>query len=452
VPIGDIDIPGIGKEVVMATIWQSHILWSAAIIGLIFIGATAEYVGVLTKQIKYDRFAEGTALATILLFATGSFTPIFGILFLITLYPVFWSYMQNIMFWVLFAEAFMFVGEIILLYAWYASWEKLAYRKKLHVVIGFMAAMFLTAQMTFINVVASYLLTPSDSAANNVGATFMNATFIPLNMHRFVGNISYAGFLIAGYAALRYLRSTTESNREYYDWMGHWGLLWGFGFFLLQPFIGYGYLKSIREHNAPAFDYIMQGDKSWLFNMLAMMLGIISVTSVSYCLHKLKYAVKPLPTLRNITLGALGFLAVFSLLNIIPANGNLVPQIGLVLFDGKGTEFPLGQMYPWKFFGIIGMILVGVFALGLYLKATAEGFYWGRAGRWSQYALLTTAVAVIITMLVMGYTRETARRGANPPDESGGFLINSCITLGQDVVAEGCPAATQITSSQEGSA
>lgn len=451
-PIGDINIPGIGKEVVMATIWQSHVLWSAAIIGLIFIGATAEYVGVLTKQIKYDRFAEGTALATILLFATGSFTPILGILFLITLYPVFWSYMQNIMFWVLFAEAFMFVGEIILLYAWYASWEKLAYRKKLHVVIGFMAAMFLTAQMTFINVVASYLLTPSDSAANNVGATFMNATFIPLNMHRFVGNISYAGFLIAGYAALRYLRSTTESNREYYDWMGHWGILWGFGFFLLQPFIGYGYLKSIREHNTPAFDYIMQGDKSWLFNMLAMLLGIISVTSVSYCLHKLKYAVKPLPTLRNITLGALGFLAVFSLLNIIPANGNLVPQIGLVLFDGKGTEFPLGHMYPWKFFGIIGMILVGVFALGLYLKATAEGFYWGRTSRWSQYALLTTAVAVIITMLVMGYTRETARRGGNPPDESGGFLVNSCITLGQDVVAEGCPAATQITSSQEGSA
>ena len=85
-PIGDIDIPGIGKEVVMAVIWQSHILWAAAIIGIIFIGATAEYVGVLTKQPKYDRFAKGTAIVTILLFATGSFTPIVGLLMLTTLY------------------------------------------------------------------------------------------------------------------------------------------------------------------------------------------------------------------------------------------------------------------------------------------------------------------------------------------------------------------------------
>jgi len=92
------------------------------------------------------------------------------------------------------------------------------------------------------------------SLATNVGAVYINPTFVPLNMHRFVGNISYAGFLVAGFAALLYLRSTRDSDREYYDWMGHWGLVWGFGFLLLQPFIGYGYMKAIREHNAEAFE------------------------------------------------------------------------------------------------------------------------------------------------------------------------------------------------------
>src|SRR5215217_251629 len=439
-PVGDIDIPGISKEVVIAALFQSHILWAAFIIGVITIGATSEYLGVLTKQPRYDRFAKGTAIAAILIFATGSFTPILAVLFLITLYPVFWSYVQNIMFWVLLVEAFMFVGEIILIYAWYASWNKLAYRKTLHVVLGFTAAILFLGQMTFINALGSYLLTPALAAANNVGATYMNPTFIPLNMHRFVGNISFAGFLVAGFAALRYLRSTQEEDREFFDWMGHWALVWGFGFLLLQPIIGFGYMKSIREQNTAAFEYIMLGDKSWLFNLLAIELAIMGVASVAYCLHKIRFAAKPMPTLRNMTMGSLWLMGLFTFLNVIPADMDLVPQLGWVFFEGEETRIPLGAMYPWKYVGLIGLMLVGIFALALYLKAAARGFHWGRASRWSQYALIATAVTVLATMATMGYTRETARRGAEP-----GYLINGCITLEQKIVAAGCPEAPEKT-------
>ena len=62
-------------------------------------------------------------------------------------------------------------------------------------------------------------------------------------------------------------------------------------------------------------------------------------------------------------------------------------------------------MYPWKYIGLIGMMLVGFFVITLYLRATATGFYWGRASRWSQYALIVCAVTVVLTMLTMGYTR-----------------------------------------------
>jgi len=90
VPVGNLDIPGIGREVVMGVIWQSHMYAAAFISGILIIASASEYVGVLTKQPKYDRFAKGAAIALILIFATGSFIPIFGILMLITLYPVFW--------------------------------------------------------------------------------------------------------------------------------------------------------------------------------------------------------------------------------------------------------------------------------------------------------------------------------------------------------------------------
>jgi cytochrome d ubiquinol oxidase subunit I len=170
---------------------------------------------------------------------------------------------------------------------------------------------------------------------------------------------------------------------------------------------------------------------------------------VAYCLYKLRFAVKPMPTLRNMTSGSLGFMALFALLNMIPSDTNFVPQIGLVFFNGKDTTIPLGSMYPYKYIGLIGMMLVGVFVVGLYLKATAGGFYWGRANRWSQYALIATAVTVVFTMLTMGYTRETARRGGDPPDGSDGFLINGCITLDQNLVAEGCSVTPDKTRTLE---
>jgi cytochrome d ubiquinol oxidase subunit I len=275
----------------------------------------------------------------------------------------------------------------------------------------------------------------------NVARTFLNPTMVPLNLHRFVGNFSYVGFLIAGWGAWRYLRSTREEDREYYDWMGHWGLIWGFGFLILQPVIGYGYLKSIRESSPDAFNTIMLGEKSWLFLLLVTWIAVMSIASTMYFVHKLRFAVKPMPTLRKMAVGALGFTALFTVLNIIPADAALVPQIGLVFLDGESTKLPLGSMYPWKYVGLIGLMIVGFFITTLYLRATATGFYWGRASRWSQYALIACAVTVVLTMMTMGYTRETARRVDNNP----GYLIFNCVTLEQELAPpETCPAGESI--------
>jgi cytochrome bd ubiquinol oxidase subunit I len=202
--------------------------------------------------------------------------------------------------------------------------------------------------MTMIDAVASYMLTPSGAPITDVARTYLNPTFVPLNMHRFVGNFSYAGFLIAGWAAYRYLRTEREDDREYFDWMGHWGLIWGFGFLIMQPIIGYGYLKSIRESAPDAFNTIMLGEKAWLFNLWMVELAIMVVASTAYFVHKLRFAVKPMETLRKLSIGALAFTALFTVLNVIPANASLIPQIGLVFLGGENTDIPLGSMYPWK--------------------------------------------------------------------------------------------------------
>ena len=435
-PIGDVQVPVIGKNVVIASLVQTHILFAAFIIGAVLIAATSEYMGMITKQPRYERFARNLARFVVLLFASGAALAITFVLALVTLFPLFFSYLQNIFFWVFLVEAFMFLGQIIIVYAWYNVWDKLAYRKSLHVVFGFIAGFFGLMAMTMIDAVASYMLTPAEAPVTEVARTFLNQTMVPLNMHRFVGNFSYAGFLIAGWGAFRYLRTTREDDREYYDWMGHWGLIWGFGFLIIQPIIGYGYLKGIRESAPDAFNTIMLGDKSWVFNLLAIYLTIMSLASTAYFVHKLRFSVRPMETLRKLSVGAIGFTGLFTVLNVIPNDASLVPQIGLVFLDGESTEIPLGSMYPYKYIGLIGMMLVGFFVIALYLRATATGFHWGRASRWSQYALIVCTVTVVFTMITMGYTRETARRVDNNP----GYLIYQCVTLDQQIVSKNCPA------------
>ncbi|MBA2442472.1 MAG: cytochrome ubiquinol oxidase subunit I [Rubrobacter sp.] len=433
-PIGDLQIPVIGKNVVIAVLVQSHILFAAFIIGAVLIAGTSEYMGMVTKQPRYERFARNLARFVVLLFASGAALAITFVLALVTLFPVFFSYLQNIFFWVFLIEAFMFLGQIIIVYAWYNVWDKLAYRKSLHVVFGFIAGFFGLMAMTMIDAVASYMLTPAEAPAADVARTFLNQTMVPLNMHRFVGNFSYAGFLIAGWGAWRYLRSTRDSDREYYDWMGHWGLIWGFGFLVLQPVVGYGYLKMIRESAPGAFDRIMLGEGSWVFNVLMVWLAVLSICSAAYFVHKLKFAKQPMPGLRKLALGALGFTALFTILNLIPSDGAIAP--GITIFAGEETQIPLGSMYPWKYIGLIGLMVVGFFIVALYLRASASDFHWGRASRWSQFALIASAVTVVLTMITMGYTRESARRVDNDP----GFLIYNCVTLDQEIVTENCAA------------
>jgi cytochrome bd ubiquinol oxidase subunit I len=447
VPIGNLDVPIIGKNVVIAVLVQSHILFATFIIGAVLIAATSEYLGMVTKQNNYERFARNLARFVVLLFASGAALAVTFVLALVTLFPVFFSILQNIFFWVFLVEAFMFLGQIIIVYAWYNVWDKLAYRKSLHVVFGFIAGFFGLMAMTMIDAVASFMLTPAEvtSEAGLVARSFLNQTMVPLNMHRFVGNFSYAGFLIAGWAGWRYLRTTREDDREYYDWMGHFGLLWGFGFLIMQPIIGYGYLKGIRESAPDAFNTIMLGSKAWVFNLLVLWIAVLSIASTAYFVHKLRFAIKPMETLRKLAVGALGFTALFTVLNIIPADADLIPQIGLVFGQGEGTQIPLGSMYPWKYIGLIGLMLVGFFIVALYLRASATGFHWGRASRWSQYALMACAFFVVLTMITMGYTRETARRVDNDP----AYLINDCVKLDQTIVKKGCPA-TPITEGKGG--
>ena len=71
-PIGDVQVPVIGNELVIPLLVMPHILIATFIIGINLIAAISEFVGMITKQAHYDRFARNAAKMTLLFFAVGS--------------------------------------------------------------------------------------------------------------------------------------------------------------------------------------------------------------------------------------------------------------------------------------------------------------------------------------------------------------------------------------------
>ena len=86
-PIGNLEVPIIGKNVVIAVLVQTHILFAAFIIGAVLVAATSEYLGLVTKQPRYERFARNLARFVVLLFASDAAYAITFVLALVTLFP-----------------------------------------------------------------------------------------------------------------------------------------------------------------------------------------------------------------------------------------------------------------------------------------------------------------------------------------------------------------------------
>jgi cytochrome d ubiquinol oxidase subunit I len=56
-----------------------------------------------------------------------------------------------------------------------------------------------------------------------------NYSWMPLNLHRLVGNVTFGGFIAGLIAAYMFMGSKKEEERAYYDWMGFVGNMIGVG-------------------------------------------------------------------------------------------------------------------------------------------------------------------------------------------------------------------------------
>ncbi len=468
-----IEVPVLGRAAAIALFALVHVMFANLALGGPIIAVVSEWMGMQTGDSRYDRFAHALGKFNVVAFSFGATLGVALVATLIGLWPTFWTIGVNIFFYPLVLEVVMFFLEGGFLYYWVYSWDRYADNKGKHIWFGVFQVVFGTATMLIINGVGAAMLTPPaniaslgggslDSIFRNFGPLYWNnPTWLPLSLHRFVGAISFTGFLIAIVAGIFRWRSSTSERKAIYNWMAGWGIKLGLAPLVLMPAIGFFYVKEISVAAPMAFVNLMMGQSRWVFNLQVVLLGILFFTGNLYLTQSLRSAsfkVAPRASAANwLTVGAaIGFVASVALALWGTSSGlrgpaenwgivglvlvTYIVAFGLLLSRGKEgveqltlmgkiitalvaiwavvvmlpfaqmglTAFPLGQMRPWRYAGLVSIFTLTVANIGLYWRAQREAELEREQASSSGLPVLSGILALGI-MFVMGYAREAAR-------------------------------------------
>jgi cytochrome bd-type quinol oxidase subunit 1 len=459
----------------VAIIALVHVQIATFLTGSSFLVVVSESISMARGDERHERLGHTLVKGMAFLFGFGSALAILWVLWiLLGMWGTFFIALTRITFWVFIFEAAMFAVEIGLLYTVYANWERLRAYRPVRLGLLVLLAVTLWWQQFFIDVIASYMLTPNGGDTNQL-AQILNPTNLPLTVHRTVGNIAWAGAILAGISAVRYLRARRREGRSvrvsdpprarsvgamsatwftgsqpaaaahasaasetaFWDWAGVWGAVWAISATMLQPWIGYSYAKEIQLHAYPAWYRMMFGDLSNVFLVQITLLGLIFILGTVFFWRRMR-ASETRGTRTQVLM--LVVLVLATLLAATPARfantyAEAVASGGDRPWWDGGLMNPIGTMIPNKIIALIAMMLCALVSVTSLLRAHSRGeLRWGDATRRSQWLLVGLTLTTSAMMITMGVIREHSRQP---------FVVNGEITIqGQHIVNAPPPVNT----------
>ena len=291
-PVGE--FPYTGNRTAVWIVAQLHILFAAFILGAPIFVVISEWLGYRKQDPRYDRLAKEVTKVTVILYSMTALTGGLFIFVLLATYPQFTTWLIN-HFFLIFAVIYplLFIGETIVLYLYFYSWDALKGEKKgRHIALGVLLNLIGTVTLFLIDGPTSFMNTPAKATEGISLVDFIqtaslwdkiyNYSWIPMNLHRLVGNVTFGGFIAGLIAAYMYMGSKKEEDRAYYDWMGFVGNLIGVGALLFLPFMGYLYAYELCDYDASICPYMMADQLSMFFEMQGAMVGLIFLASNYY--------------------------------------------------------------------------------------------------------------------------------------------------------------------------
>ncbi len=473
------EFPYTGNRTAVWIVAQLHILFAAFILGAPIFVVISEWLGYRKQDPRYDRLAKEVTKVTVILYSMTALTGGLFIFVLLATYPQFTTWLIN-HFFLIFAVIYplLFIAETIVLYLYFYTWDEWKGEKKgRHIALGVLLNLIGTVTLFVIDGPTSFMNSPSKALEGISLADFIqtatlwekvyNYTWMPLNLHRMVGNVTFGGFITGLIAAYMYMGAKTEEERSYYDWMGFVGNLIGVGALLFLPFMGYLLSFELCDYDASICPYMMADQLSMFFEMQGAMVGLIFLASNYYIWLSMKriegvervrisgltllvvllipvimgvtwkmfpppdwqslvvlvlLVVLPpflsrLPGLRRFTVSSRTMIKA-GFLMIVIGNAIWMTPHGFVATQALGTEdleLPSWAselaLMPAKNAAAFTLVFVTVVNYILYNRAIRQGtIVWGKIDFVSQFVLIFLAFSVIWTMGLMGAVRSLVRK------------------------------------------
>jgi len=470
-----VEFPYTGNRTAVWIVAQLHILFAAFILGAPIFVVISEWLGYRKQDPRYDRLAKEVMKVTVILYSMTALTGGLFIFVLLATYPQFTTWLIN-HFFLIFAVIYplLFIGETILLYMYFYSWDAWKGDKKArHIALGVVLNLIGTITLFVIDGPTAFMNTPVKAegvspaeflATASLWDKIYNYSWMPMNLHRLVGNVTFGGFITGLVAAYMYMASKKEEERAYYDWMGFVGNLIGVGALLFLPFMGYLLAYELCDYDASICPYMMADQLSMFFEMQGAMVGLIFLASNYYIWLSMKriegvervrmtiFAPVVMVALPFVMTWAwtmfpvpdpklLAILVPLALLPVVP--GRFIPltvsartviKIGFLMlvigdaiwltphgFVPTGAKLVADLELPsdWNFLALMPaknsaaftLVFVTVVNYIIYNRAISQGtIVWGKIDFASQFVLVFLAFSAIWTMGLMGAVRSLLRK------------------------------------------
>ncbi len=257
-----IEFPLFGNSLVIGLFALLHIVLAGLGVGFMMLAPLAESAGETRPWLL--EAARSMTRFTIVTYTASLVLAVIMVDLFIGLFPLTNAYLFNRFRYPIFVAMIAFLLQLFALYSYYHFWEALRARSPgFHRTLGFLAASLMFIWVAVLDGIGSYMLTPA--TGNDAWSRLANPTWAPLVVHRFLGNLVMAGYVVAGYAAWR-LSAARGEDVDYYVRLLKAGLLVGFIMLMMQPLSGLFYAMAVSASAPEAYRQLTQGPyQPWIY-------------------------------------------------------------------------------------------------------------------------------------------------------------------------------------------
>jgi len=304
-------------------------------------------------------------------------------------------------FW--FFPVIAMTAMLLTLWMFYVHYYRAQNRARpLNIVAGLAAAVFILMWQTILTGIDQFMVTggpagdpvlQDGSGISNIGSalySLFSPTFIPMNIHRIFGNLSWPAFAVAAWAAFSYRTAKSAEDKAFFDWAGSMGVIWGTVFLLLQPFAGFAIALAMKLGSSGPYERLT-GSEGATFTSNLLWINLTMVVGLFVLANAAMY----LGAQRHPDLSGQRPIRFFGLVAALAGLYSISPL----------AQFPFLYM---RYIMILIMVLATVGALVAYVRGRRQFRYGNPSGRYLAVLLALGVLAAVVTAS-MGWMKSNSR-------------------------------------------